>query len=327
MIPVLAWVDALPTFALAALVVIGAIFDAPGMAAQESRLPELGRLAGLSVKGVSSAKAVLSNSAILVGPALGGAAIGLLGAAPALFLTAFCSAAAGILAFLALPPRSKLKVSRIDKVGQGMGLGIRHLRREPLLGPLLLIVTLFAGIMSAISGVLVPALFVHVGRPALDFGVFASSLGAGGIVGAAGYGLAARRIAPKVALTAGLMSYAAAVLSLVLLPPTPVLVAVGVGAGVATGTVSPIFNAAIYERTPLALRGRVLGAISAVATSAAPLALILGGIGSDLLGPRRAIATAAPLAMLVAVLSLRLDFKARRGQAGCRGSPAGSSRP
>ncbi|SXT60748.1 transposase [Klebsiella pneumoniae] len=83
-IPLLDAVGALSNTGLIACVVLGAAFDAPGMAAQDSELPKLGHVAGLSVERVSSLKAVIGNVAILGGPALGGAAIGLLGAAPTL---------------------------------------------------------------------------------------------------------------------------------------------------------------------------------------------------------------------------------------------------
>ncbi|GHM21290.1 hypothetical protein ECZU43_53480 [Escherichia coli] len=76
-IPLLDAVGALSNTGLIACVVLGAAFDAPGMAAQDSELPKLGHVAGLSVERVSSLKAVIGNVAILGGPALG-AAIGLL---------------------------------------------------------------------------------------------------------------------------------------------------------------------------------------------------------------------------------------------------------
>ncbi|EAM2256714.1 MFS transporter, partial [Escherichia coli] len=104
-IPLLDAVGALSNTGLIACVVLGAAFDAPGMAAQDSELPKLGHVAGLSVERVSSLKAVIGNVAILGGPALGGAAIGLLGAAPTLGLTAFCSVLAGLLGAWVLPAR------------------------------------------------------------------------------------------------------------------------------------------------------------------------------------------------------------------------------
>ncbi len=71
-IPLLDAVGALSNTGLIACVVLGAAFDAPGMAAQDSELPKLGHVAGLSVERVSSLKAVIGNVAILGGPALWG---------------------------------------------------------------------------------------------------------------------------------------------------------------------------------------------------------------------------------------------------------------
>lgn len=311
-IPWLAAEDGLPGVWLVALVALGAAFDAPGMAAQESRLPELGRLAGWSVTRVSSAKGVLSNGAILVGPALGGAAIGFWGPATTLWLTAACSIAAGLLGALALPRRAARRPS--DEAPPGVWAGAAHLRHEPLLGPLLGVVTLFSGIVSASGAVMVPALFQAAGRPAADFGVFMSALGAGGLVGAAVHGLWEGRIAPRVSLALGFAGYAGALLLLSQLPSVPALLAIGGVAGLMTGAVSPIFNRAIYTRTPLALRGRVLGAISAVAVSAAPVTAVVAGLAIDHNGPEAALIGAAPLAMILAGLSLRLEFSPRSAQ-------------
>ena len=61
-----------------------------------------------------------------------------------------------------------------------------------------------------------------------------------------------------------------------------------------------------------AAEARELGAqrTGAVATSAAPVSLIVGGLVVDRIGPTWAISAAAPLAILVAALSLRLNFDA-----------------
>ncbi len=55
-IPLLDAVGALSNTGLIACVVLGAAFDAPGMAAQDSELPKLGHVAGLSVERVTSLK-------------------------------------------------------------------------------------------------------------------------------------------------------------------------------------------------------------------------------------------------------------------------------
>jgi macrolide resistance protein len=146
-IPLLDAVGALSSTGLIVCVVLGAAFDAPGMAAQDSALPKLGDVAGLSVERVSSLKAVIGNVAILGGPALGGAAIGLLGAAPTLGLTAFCSALAGLLGAWVLPARAARTMATAATLS--IRAGVAFLWREPLLRPLFGLVMIFVGVVGS----------------------------------------------------------------------------------------------------------------------------------------------------------------------------------
>ena len=182
-IPLLDAVGALSNTGLIACVVLGAAFDAPGMAAQDSELPKLGHVAGLSVERVSSLKAVIGNVAILGGPALGGAAIGLLGAAPTLGLTAFCSVLAGLLGAWVLPARAARTMTTTATLS--MRAGVAFLWSEPLLRPLFGIVMIFVGIVGANGSVIMPALFVDAGRQVAELGLFSSMMGAGGLLGIA----------------------------------------------------------------------------------------------------------------------------------------------
>ena len=93
-----------------------------------------------------------------------------------------------------------------------------------------------------------------------------------------------------------------------LLPGVPLLVLLGALVGLLTGPVSPILNAAIYNRTPSALLGRVLGAISAVMLSAAPAVMLAAGALVDVTGPGPGLVVSAGFAGGVALLTLRLRF-------------------
>ncbi|WP_341474851.1 MFS transporter [Enterobacter hormaechei] len=193
-IPLLDAVGALSNTGLIACVVLGAAFDAPGMAAQDSELPKLGHVAGLSVERVSSLKAVIGNVAILGGPALGGAAIGLLGAAPTLGLTAFCSVLAGLLGAWVLPARAARTMTTTATL---------HARRRrfslerTLLRPLFGIVMIFVGIVGANGSVIMPALFVDAGRQVAELGLFSSMMGAGGLLGIAIHASVGARISAQ----------------------------------------------------------------------------------------------------------------------------------
>lgn len=305
-IPLLNAADALSHVALVACVVLGAAFDAPGMAAQDSQLPELGRIARLSVERVSSLKAVMGHVAVLGGPVLGGAAVGLLGAAPTLGLTAICSVVSGLLAAWVLGGQTGRTTGTTEDFS--MRAGITFLRREPLLRPLLGVVMLFVGVASSNGSVVVPALFLNAGRPAAELGLFSSAMGAGGLAGIAIHASVGARIAPQRWLAAAFCAFGAATLVLTLLPRLPLLILLGALVGLMTGPVSPILNAAIYNRTPSELLGRVLGAISAVMLSAAPAVALVAGVLVDHAGPGPGLVVSAAFAGGIALLTLRLRF-------------------
>lgn len=83
---------------------------------------------------------------------------------------------------------------------------------------------------------------------------------------------------------------------------------VGRARGTADLPVSPILNAAIYNRTPPELLGRVLGTVSAVMLSASPMVMLAVSAFVDLAGPLPGLVVSAVFAGLVALLSLRLQF-------------------
>jgi MFS family permease len=70
------------------------------------------------------------------------------------------------------------------------------------------------------------------------------------------------------------------------LPPYPAMLAFGFATGLFFGPINPITNIAMQERTPAALRGRVVGAIGAAGYAAGPLGYLLAGPLVEGLGVR-----------------------------------------
>ena len=307
-IPLLHALGELSNGALLACVILGAAFDAPGMAAQDSHLPALGRRAGLSVERVSSLKAVMSHVAFLGGPVVGGAAVGLLGAAATLWLTAGASLVAGLLAVRVLPRRAEQAPPSAAE--QAFRVGAVFLWRDPLLRPLLALVLLFTGVASANASVVIPSLFLDAGRSAAELGLFSSAMGAGGLVGIALHAALGAKQPPQRWLALAFASYGAASIILALLPGVAWLLLLGGLVGALTGPVSPILNATIYHRTPPWLLGRVLGAVAAVMLSAAPAVTVAAGALVDLAGAGMGLVVLAALASGVALPTLFLRFQA-----------------
>lgn len=310
-IPVLAGTGLLGPGSLVGLVALGAAFDAPAVAAQDSRLPELGRLAGLRLEKVAIVKGFMGQAALLCGPLLAGLCIGLLGAARTLQVTAAASIVAGLLAWSVLrSPRRRPRAHATESTGADTSAwaGLVHLLRAPLLGRLLWVVTLGAATLGASNAVVLPALFHGADRPVTDFGLFVSAQGVGGLAGLAAQGALSSKLPERLLMAMAYAQCAVVLCVLSLMPPVPVLVGIGLWSGLMTAPLSPILNTVIYRHTPQALRGRVLGAVSALVTSASPVVIVMMGLGVERWGPRAMLVVAGLLLSVSAALSLRLRF-------------------
>lgn len=223
--------------------------------------------------------------AALVGQAVGGVALRVLGA-PLLFLidgVSYLFAAAST--SLAAIPRTTGDATDGERPGirDSLRQGFAFIGQERGLKSLVIVSTL-ANFFAAPFVVVLPFFVEDTLRASSDwFGYLIASIGAGGLIGYAIAG-GVQRARGAFVLIACLFALSASVLTLALvtsrLPAVALLVVLG--------TAGAVFNVGVVtvlqRRTPDALRGRVFGMVQTLAMATTPVAMLLAGVVADAIG-------------------------------------------
>jgi MFS family permease len=188
--------------------------------------------------------------------------------------------------------------------------GLRYLWRDRLLRTLALTVGLTNFVDAPIAVALVVYVREELGRPeALGFiwGVFGASALGGSLL----YGAFGHRLSRRTVFVAGFAGTVVPFALLALTPPLPAVLLAAVAIGIAAGPINPILMTVRQERVPPALRGRVFGAMRAMAWSAMPLGVLAGGFAIEAFGVGATFAIMAA-SYLAATVSLAVNPAVRR---------------
>lgn len=242
------------------------------------------------------------NGAVMVGPVIGGVLVARLGFAPAIFLNGMSFlVSAAMVARVMLPPRPP-NDERWNPVVE-LREGFRYMSRTPLVRAAIAVMGLVM-LAAAVKSPVEPLFVIRVlhGEPA-TLGFLGGAWGIGMVLGSMVAPSAARAWAREQLLWAGVAVVGIAVVAASQaesLAPVLVLWLIA-GMGNALGTVC--YESLLQERTPDAVRGRVLAASEAVLDAA-----FLGGVGmaawlGSELGPRGAVTVAGTVFLAAALLS------------------------
>jgi len=231
----------------------------------------------------SSTVEAVANLGYIVGPALAGVAVGLVGAGPTIAIDALSFAiSAASLTFVrrslrstSTLPRRHLAVEMLD--------GVRFLAAEPTLR----VVLAYWGTISLFTAALIPALTIYVEGElrlgAVVFGLILSGYSVGALIGAlAGARLMRGALAPLLVGGAAVTGALLVLLSRVGLPV--VLVGSSFTAGIAQSLVLVSYVTLRASLTPHELLGRVGSTARIVSLGLQPVGLLLGGIALQAVG-------------------------------------------
>ncbi len=278
LVPILSASLDLGFWLLAALAVLGATFDPAGISAREAMLPEAARSAGLRLERANGIHEAVWGAAYLIGPGLGGLAIGFFGAPATFWLSAAMFAIGSLIMFaVRVPGAGRPAVhERPGGVWASAVEGVRFVWGDRVLRTVALVSMVIVGFWLPVEGVVLPVYFQGLGEPQ-RLGITVMALSAGGIVGALLYGAAGHRFGRRVAFTSAMTGAGLSVLGMALLPPFVVLLVCAVLAGLFYGPVGPLVNLMIQHRAPSAMRGRVVGLLTSAAYVAGPVGYLISG--------------------------------------------------
>jgi MFS family permease len=258
---------------LLAIVALLGTFMPPYFAAQRVVLPELvGEDERLMAQGNSMIEGGTAFAG-LVGPALAGVLIPFLGAPNVLYVDAATFAVSFLILFALVPQRQPLRAPAQN----GVFAGLRFVFDDGLLRPLVGTIAGFGFIVPALSAALPVFAFEAFDGSARTAGLFYTSLGAGALVGTVGAVFVVKRVAPLKLAALGILAFAVPLWVLPASPPAWVVMTSLFVATLFTPLVNGPLLGVVTARTPPALRPKVMTAITAVHTIAAPLGFLLAG--------------------------------------------------
>jgi MFS family permease len=307
-VPVLHWTGGLSYPLLLGLVFTQSAFFGPYFAAQRIVVPEL---LGEDEEVVGRANALLQGATritLVVGPAVAGVLIGVIGAANVLVIDA-ASFAGSFLLVAAFLPRTR-PVEQ-DESGGGLFAGLAYIRRDPLLrawGSMMIVIDASWLVLFAAVPVLV---FEEYGGHAAIAGWLIGAFGAGALVGNVVAYRTLRRVDSLTWASVGLLVEA---LPLWLLPlPLP---AVAIGAalftgGLVNGLVNPALHSIVTLRPPAAIRGKVMSALLTLSQVGGPLALLAAGPAMGAFGARPVFAVVAAVQTVARIAAGTVGLRLR----------------
>ena len=330
LIPLMHLTIGLNLWALLGLVFLGALLDAPGNTARMSLLPDVASQAGMPPERANSAYQTIQRGSSMIGPVLSGALIGVIGSVNVLWVDSvtFLVSAALILRLASrlMGPVGMGDVVSVSAGTQSPGLsdgspsgtegagggyladvraGIAFVRRDSVLWRLVVVVSVLNLVEAPVWGIMLPVFAKDAYGEASALGLLFGALGAGSVVGAVIYGTFGHRLPRWPIFVTGFLVIGLPLFGLATAPPLWLgMVLMGI-IGLASGPINPIIMTVAQERVPAEMRGRVFGALQALAYMAIPLGLLAGGLLFELVGMRTSLLA---IATVYVVISLGMRF-------------------
>lgn len=291
---------------LVALVAVTGALRGPSEAARHAMVPALVRYVGLPTERVTGLVGTTDRLSALVGAAVGGGLVAVLGPATALLVDAGSFVAcAGVLAVATRRVGSVRPEPRGSSYLAELRGGWDVLRRDPVLLAMMVMVAVTNLLDQGYSSVMLPVWADDVGGGPAAIGLLGACMGGAALVGSALATWRAERLPRfRTYLVGYLLAGAPRWIVLAVGAPLWLVALVHVVAGFGAGFINPVLGAVQFERIPEDAMGRVSALSLAASWSLMPLGGLLAGLavtgtglstGLLLFGVAYLVTTMAPL--------------------------------
>ena len=255
-----------------------------------------------SLTNAISLNSVIMNGARVVGPALAGIVIALVGIAPTFLLNA-ASYVAVIVALLAIRPSELLRGEPVRRARGQLREGLVYVWRTPSLRTPLLMMAVIGTFAYefTVSLPLLARFTFHSG--AEGFGLMSSMLGAGAVLG--GLATASRGRLGGTRLAVAALAFGVLMLMVAAAPSYPLALLALAGTGVASVTYAALSNTTLQLNSDPQMRGRVMALYSVSFMGSAPIGGPLIGWVAQTFDPRAALALGGASAVVTGLVAWR----------------------
>jgi MFS family permease len=249
------------------------------------------------------------NGARVVGPAIGGVLISVIGVAGC-FAVNGASFLATLLALAVMREVELHPAPRVDRprdagaVRDSLLEGLRYVRHTPIVALCVFVIGVISGVAMNFNVVIPPLSRVDLGIGAAGLGGLMAAVGLGSLLGAlivAALREPRRKLIVVGGALLGAFSIAAGVAAASDIPTAVPLTGLALfGAGFGAISMAATANASIQTTTPAPLRGRVMSVYTTVFAGSTPIGGLATGVAVSILGASGALALAGALAVLSA---------------------------
>lgn len=282
-LPILLALDALEIWHVVLLAIVGTLADSAGSTARQGMVPAAADSGGYKRERANALFTSAEHVGYLLGAPIAGLLIAAFGVGAALWVTVGSFAfAALVVARLVHLPRPRAVAETAESAG--LRETIAFIWGDPALRALFVFPTVAVLLVGPLAPLVLPVMAREAFGDPVVLGVMIASYGAGGLLGAAGFGMCGSRV-PRRRLYIGIFvvwpcTYAA----ITLVPFLPFTLAMLLTLGAAAGSLVPLQATIRQERSPARLLPRVVGLSTASVPVAAPIGVLVTGFLIDGLG-------------------------------------------